>query len=62
MPFGEMSRLAVLSVVLAILSALVAFTGLSGEAYWLARTSVLVFLGLFIVVATVSAIWPRPHE
>lgn len=57
-----MSRLAVLSVVLAILSGLVAFTGLSGEAYWLARTSVLVFLGLFIVVATVSAIWPRPHE
>lgn len=60
--FGEMLRIAVLSLVFALLSALVALSGLLGEAGWLARTYVLVFLALFIVVATASAVWRRPYD
>ena len=52
----EMQRLATLSLVLALMFAPLAFTGTIDTAYWVSRVCFLVFLLLFIVSATASAL------
>jgi uncharacterized membrane protein YtjA (UPF0391 family) len=52
---GNFSRLAVLSLLLALIAAALGFAGLVGDFEWLARTSFLVLLVIFIVTAAASA-------
>ena len=60
MVFSEMIHLAVLSLLLALVAALLTFSGLLGDAGWIGRVGFVVFLVGFIVAAATTALKRDP--
>jgi uncharacterized membrane protein YtjA (UPF0391 family) len=58
--FLDMLRLSVVSLVFALVCAVLTFTGLLGGAYWLGRICFLTSLVVFIVSAGAAALQRRP--
>jgi len=56
-----MLRLTVASLVLALISALLAFSGVLGEVSWMGRTGFIIFLVAFIISAAAVAFSRDPH-